>query len=144
MTHAVVRFGLVALAALSFGCGSRGAATPSAGGTVAPQGSPDELLEFALRAGSAGDFDGYLALVHPNEKSNAAQVTNIREFSWKRFARQATWYRDPSGRVQIDRRTEEGADVMLYVHDFHNAGRLPPPLRVRQEGGVWRIVTSSL
>ena len=114
------------------------------GPAAAPQGSPDEVVDLALRAGAAGDFDAYLALVHSGEKTNAIQLTNIREFSWKRFAQQAAWYRDASGRFVIDRRAQEGGDLMVFVHDFRNAGRLPPPLRLRPDGGVWRIVTNSL
>ncbi|MFO0661192.1 MAG: hypothetical protein U0165_15375, partial [Polyangiaceae bacterium] len=58
--------------------------------------------------------------------------------------KQASWYVDASGHFVVERRTNDGEDVMLYVHDFHNQGRMPPPLRLRQDQGAWRIASNSL
>ncbi len=110
----------------------------------APGAPPEATLDAALRAGAAGDFQAYLALVHSADKQNQKQRDDIERFAWARFSRQARWYVDASGRFNVDRRTTEGEDVMLYVHDYFNQGRMPPPLRLRPDQGAWRIAANSL
>lgn len=110
----------------------------------APAGAPEEVVHGAIQAALRNDFQGYLALVHSLEKSNAKQVSQIEQFSWKRFVTQARWYLDNGGNIHVERRNQEGQDLMLYMRDFHNAGRMPPPVRLRPDQGQWRIVTNSL
>ena len=118
---------------------------PGAPTQAPPAGAPPEAtLEAAIRAGVAGDFQAYLALVHSAERQNQKQITDIERFSWARFSKQARWYLDANGRFAVDRRTNEGEDVMLYVHDHFNAQRMPPPLRLRPDQGAWRIAANSL
>lgn len=154
MTQRIVRL-LLPLSLLASGCmvssspsrGNQGAGYPPGppmGSQQAPTGAPEAVVQAAVQAALRNDFQGYLALVHSQEKSNAKQVSQIEQFSWKRFVGQARWYLDGGGNVYIDRKNQEGADLMLYVRDFYNAGRMPPPVRLRPDGGQWRIVSNSL
>jgi hypothetical protein len=113
-------------------------------GQPAPAGAPEAVVHAAVQAALRNDFQGYLTLVHGQEKTNANQVAQIEQFSWKRFVGQARWYLDNGGNVYVERRNQEGQDLMLYMRDFHNAGRMPPPMRLRPDQGQWRIVTNSL
>lgn len=119
-----------------------GAGQPA--GQPAPAGSPEAVVLAAVQAALRNDFQAYLALVHSQEKSNAKQVTQIEQFSWKRFVNQARWYLDNGGNVYVERRNQEGQDLMLYMRDFYNAGRMPPPMRLRPDQGQWRIAANSL
>ncbi len=123
------------------GYGGPGQAQP---GPQAPAGAPEAVVQAAVQAAMRNDFQAYLALVHSQEKENARQVAGIEQFSWKRFVGQASWYLDGGGSVQVARRAQEGQDLMLYMQDFKNAGRMPPPMRLRPDQGGWRIVTNSL
>jgi hypothetical protein len=123
---------------------NQGPPPPGPAGQPAPAGSPEAVVHAAVQAALRNDFQAYLTLVHSQEKSNAKQVTQIEQFSWKRFVNQARWYLDNSGNVYVERRNQEGQDLMLYMRDFYNAGRMPPPMRLRPDQGQWRIASNSL
>ncbi len=106
--------------------------------------APEATVLAAVKAAMSNDFQSYLALVHAEERANADMIHQIERYAWSRFAKQAKWYLDPAGNVVVDRSKPEGDSVMLYMHDFHTQGRLPPPMRLRLEHGQWRIVTNSL
>lgn len=113
----------------------------------APAADPVAVVQAAVQTALARDFNAYLALVHSDEKTNAKQIAGIEGFSWKRFMGQAAWYPDPSGRVVVERQNVEGQDVMLYIRDHYNQGRMPPPMRLRRDPaaqGAWRIAANSL
>jgi hypothetical protein len=113
----------------------------------APQADPVAVVQAAVQTALARDFNAYLQLVHSEEKTNAKQIAGIEGFSWKRFMGQAAWYPDPSGRVVVERQNVEGQDVMLYIRDHFNQGRMPPPMRLRRDPaaqGAWRIAANSL
>ncbi|MCS6898327.1 MAG: hypothetical protein NZX77_00955 [Polyangiaceae bacterium] len=110
----------------------------------APAGSPEAVVQAAVHAALRNDFQAYLALVHSQEKINAKQISQIEHFSWKRFVNQARWYLDNGGNIYVERRHQEGQDLILYVRDFSNAGRMPPPMRLRPDQGQWRIASNSL
>lgn len=118
-----------------------------AGSAPRPQGAPEATVHAALQAALSNNFAAYLDVVHSNEKSNATQRTNIEQFSWARFVKQASWYvqgQGPAMRFEVVRRSEEGADLMLFLRDFVHAERMPTPVRLRPDNGAWRIVTNSL
>ena len=107
-------------------------------------GAPEDTVLAAVKAAMSNDFPSYLALVHSTQHATADMTAQIERYAWARFAKQANWYLDPAGNVKVERNKPEGDSVMLYMHDFHNAGRMPPPMRLRLEQGRWRIVTNSL
>jgi hypothetical protein len=98
----------------------------------------------AVQAALRNDFQGYLSLVHAQERSSPSQLQQIQQFAWARFVKQARWYVDGGGNIQVVRQSPEGQDLMVFVHDFANPGRMPPPVRLRPDQGRWRIVTNSL
>lgn len=121
-------------------------AQPPAGPAPAA-GSPEAIVQMAVQVALQNDFQGYLSLIHSEEKQNQKQVAGIEAYSWKRFTSMAKRYLDAGGHIQVARTNQEGPDLMLYIRDQTDNTRMPPPMRLRPDPAAqnaWRIVSNSL
>ena len=109
--------------------------------------TPEGAVAAALAAGLAGDFNAYLATVHPEHKSTKSQIKQRRKYEWSRFTKQAAWYvskRTPLT-FQVTQRRPEGKSLYrLFIKDQTHKDRMPVPVRLKKSGNAWKIVTNSL
>ena len=120
------------------------------------KGSPEALLVSALIAAQDTDekkgFEAYKRLVHPERKSSAIALVQLRGYSWKRFRQQATDYiltGTKGGYVVVreepKRRTKATKHVRLFIDPIHNKRRAyPVPIRFKRHDGRWYILSNSL
>jgi hypothetical protein len=109
--------------------------------------TPEGTVAAALKAGLAGDFNAYLATVHPDFKKDRKQVEQRRRYEWKRFSKQASWYvkaRTPFTIVVAKHDQESQTLYRIFIRDQTRPDRMPVPVRLKKSGTVWKIVTNSL
>ncbi len=112
-------------------------------------GSPEATLMEALRAGVAGNFNAYLATIHPEHKETPRQRKERKKYEWKRFSKQASWYvlkGKTFGFHIVNRRPEGRNRIKIFIKDQRpdHADRMPVPVILKRAGAEWKIVTSSL
>ena len=124
--------------------------------TQAPKGSPEALIASALVAAHDEDekkgFDAYKRLVHPDRRSSAIALVQLRRYSWKRFREQAADYvlaGTKSGfvivREEPDRASKRGKSARLFIDPINNKKRTyPVPIRFKKHDGDWYILSNSL
>jgi hypothetical protein len=124
--------------------------------TQAPKGSPEALIASALIAAHDEDekkgFDAYKRLVHPDRRSSAIALVQLRRYSWKRFRDQASDYvlsGTDSGfvivREEPARASKRGKSARLFIDPINNTKRTyPVPIRFKKHDGDWYILSNSL
>ncbi|MBD89058.1 MAG: hypothetical protein CL940_01825 [Deltaproteobacteria bacterium] len=124
--------------------------------TQAAKGSPEALIASALVAAQDKDekkgFDAYKKLVHPDRRSSAIALVQLRRYSWKRFRAQAADYilgGTTSGfvivREEPERASKRGQSARLFIDPINNAKRTyPVPIRFKKQDGDWYILSNSL
>jgi hypothetical protein len=118
--------------------------------------TPEALLVTALIAAQDKDekrgFDTYKRLVHPERRSSAIALVQLRRYSWKRFRDQASDYvlAGTQGgfitvREEPTRRNKGTKHVRLFVDPINNKRRTyPVPIRFKRHDGQWFILSNSL
>ncbi len=124
--------------------------------TQASKGSPEALIASALIAAHDKDekkgFDAYKKLVHPDRRSSAIALVQLRRYSWKRFRDQAADYvlsGTDSGfvivREEPARASKRGKSARLFIDPINNVKRTyPVPIRFKKHDGDWYILSNSL
>ena len=150
---------LVLMLLLVLGAGSFAlSAKPDKARTVTQpsKGSPEALIASALIAAQDTDekkgFDAYKKLVHPDRRSSAIALVQLRRYSWKRFREQAADYilgGTKSGFVVVRqepaRAAKRGSSARLFVDPINNVKRTyPVPIRFKKHDGDWYILSNSL
>jgi hypothetical protein len=130
--------------------------TPSRTVTQPSKGSPEALIASALIAAHHEDekkgFDAYKRLVHPDRRSSAIALVQLRRYSWKRFRDQAADYvlaGTKSGFVVVreepERASRRDKSARLFVDPINNVKRTyPVPIRFKKHSGDWYILSNSL
>ena len=108
--------------------------------------SPEATVAEALKAGLAGDFDAYLAAIHPEHKETSDQRKQRENYEWKRFVKQVKWYVTSEKPIAfvVTRRVPEDKYYKIFVKDHKNKDRMPVPVTLKKDGSGWKIVTNSL
>lgn len=141
LTPALLFLSLVFLSSTALAKGKTETITNPAGDT------PEGVVAAALAAGLAGDFNAYLATVHPEHKTTKTQIKQRRKYEWSRFNKQAAWYvsqRTPLTFQVTQRRPEGKTMYRLFIKDQTHKDRMPVPVRLKKSGNAWKIVTNSL
>jgi len=110
-------------------------------------GTPEHTVAAALKAGLSGDFNAYLATVHPDEKSTQSQRDQRKKYEWKRFQKQAKWYitkKSPLTFVVANRRPDGKKAIRLFVRDQEHKESMPRPVKLKRDGRSWKISANSL
>lgn len=106
-----------------------------------------KTLREAFAAALAGDFQRYLALVHPSEKASPAQVEKLERFTFSRFIRQAGWYLkgDDAASFVIERTEELGSGKLkVYLKVLAHPSRPAMPVTLQEGEGGALILSNSL
>ena len=124
--------------------------------TAPTKGTPEALIASALLAAHEKDekegFDAYKRLVHPDRRSSAIALVQLRRYSWKRFRDQAADYvltGTKSGfvivREEPSKPSKRGQSARLFIDPINNAKRTyPVPIRFKKHDGDWYILSNSL
>jgi len=124
--------------------------------TQAKKGTPEALLSEALTAAKDADekkgFDAYKRLVHPDRRSSAIALVQLRRYSWKRFRQQARDYvltGTDAGyiivREEPTKRSRSTKHARLFIDPVNNTRRAyPVPIRFKKHDGDWYILSNSL
>jgi hypothetical protein len=124
--------------------------------TKPKKGTPEALLVNALIAAQDKDekrgFDSYKRLVHPERRSSAIALVQLRRYSWKRFRDQAKDYvlaGTQGGYITVReepaKRNKGTKHVRLFIDPINNKRRTyPVPIRFKRHDGAWFILSNSL
>jgi hypothetical protein len=107
----------------------------------------EKTVASAFRAALGNDFQAYLAVVHPNEKANPQQVSQLEKYTFARFVRQAAWYLagQDADSFKVERREElGGGKVKLFLKDLAHPSRAAVPVTLEQRGDAFLILSNSL
>jgi len=110
-------------------------------------GTPEHTVSAALKAGISGNFDAYMATVHPDEKSTKSQRDQRKRYEWKRFQKQAKWYiktKSPLTFVVANRKPDGKKTIRLFVRDQEHKESMPRPVKLKRDGRSWKISANSL
>ena len=122
--------------------------TLAASPALAARPDPAEAaVATAFRAALKNDFQAYLAVVHPAEKGNPQQLTQLEKYTFGRFVRQAAWYLNgtDADSFQIERREElGGGKLKLFLKDIAHPSRASVPVTLEKSGGNFFILSNSL
>lgn len=109
--------------------------------------APEGTVNRAIAAAIAGNFDKYLAELHPDRKETAEQRSQLQRYEWKRFTAQAAWYvADPAKPVVTVARRQEVSNgkIKLFLKDLKNKDAMPRPIELTLKDNRWLISSNSL
>lgn len=119
--------------------------------TAPPAGSIEHTLIQALsHQASNGDFDGFLAWMHPKTKSEPQQLANLKAYQYtsSQGKKAAACLHDgallTTGRKPVNATVEGGGDVGTKVMVFCGPTRMPVPFTLYPDGDVQRVTVWGL